>query len=425
LGDLTVILASHVRRALRVGMLFLATLALPAGRAAPAGELQFRTEEIDQSLTVGYAVQLVDMNGDRRPDIVVVDSARVIWFENPSWKLHTLISGVTKRDQVCIAPHDIDGDGQVDFALGADWRPADTKTSGSIQWIRRGARPDEPWQVHPIGVEPTVHRMRWVDLQGDGRAELVVVPLHGRGTRGPSFDQQGVRILAYSIPQDPVVGPWEPVVLNDTLHVTHNFWPTEFGLPGRMSLLIASFEGVTLLSPPAPPQDPLRGSWSAQRVGAGNQETSPNRGASEIKQGNLGGGRTYLATIEPWHGFQVVVYTPPPVASSPQLPDLWKRHVIDDELAWGHAVWCANLDDDPAEELIIGVRDNKSDTARAGLRIYDPQDAHGKEWKRQLVDPGGVAIEDAIAGDLNGDGRADIVAVGRATHNVKIYWNEK
>jgi hypothetical protein len=26
--------------------------------------------------------------------------------------------------------------------------------------------------------------------------------------------------------------------------------------------------------------------------------------------------------------------------------------------------------------------------------------------------------------DLNGDGRPDLVAVGRATHNVKIYWNE-
>jgi hypothetical protein len=27
-------------------------------------------------------------------------------------------------------------------------------------------------------------------------------------------------------------------------------------------------------------------------------------------------------------------------------------------------------------------------------------------------------------GDLNGDGRVDIVAVGRATKNVRIYWNE-
>jgi hypothetical protein len=36
-----------------------------------------------------------------------------------------------------------------------------------------------------------------------------------------------------------------------------------------------------------------------------------------------------------------------------------------------------------------------------------------------------MACEDALAADLNGDGRADIVAGGRATHNVKIYWNRK
>ena len=37
---------------------------------------------------------------------------------------------------------------------------------------------------------------------------------------------------------------------------------------------------------------------------------------------------------------------------------------------------------------------------------------------------GQVAVEDITAGDLNGDGRIDIVAVGRQTHNIRIYWNE-
>jgi hypothetical protein len=46
-------------------------------------------------------------------------------------------------------------------------------------------------------------------------------------------------------------------------------------------------------------------------------------------------------------------------------------------------------------------------------------------FMRQLVDPAGVAVEDAVAGDLNADGRIEIIAVGRATHNVRIYWNEK
>ena len=76
----------------------------------------FRMQEIDHSLKVGYAVLLVDLNDDGRKDIVVVDTTRVVWFENPSWKMRTIIEGQTKPDNVCIAAYDIDGDGQLDLA---------------------------------------------------------------------------------------------------------------------------------------------------------------------------------------------------------------------------------------------------------------------------------------------------------------------
>ena len=36
-----------------------------------------------------------------------------------------------------------------------------------------------------------------------------------------------------------------------------------------------------------------------------------------------------------------------------------------------------------------------------------------------------MACEDALAADLNGDGRPEIIACGRATHNVRIYWNRQ
>src|SRR5262245_10973254 len=88
-----------------------------------AADIPFRPQEISNRLTVGYAVRLVDLNGDRRDDIVVVDTERVVWFENPTWNEHTLIEHQTKKDNVSIAPADIDGDGRMDFALGADWRP--------------------------------------------------------------------------------------------------------------------------------------------------------------------------------------------------------------------------------------------------------------------------------------------------------------
>jgi hypothetical protein len=377
----------------------------------------FRSEEIERALGVGYAVSLVDVNGDGKPDIVVVDQTRVVWYENPGWKRRTVIENQTKPDNVCIAPYDIDGDRQIDFALGADWRPQDTVASGTIQWLSRGRTIDDKWTVHPIGTEPTVHRMRWGDFDDDGRAEMIVLPLHGRGVRPPEFDQNGVRILRYKIPDEPTdADAWQAEVIDNTLHVSHNLWPVDWNLDQQIDLLVASFEGVHLLERAAD------GAWNRTLLGAGNQETSPNRGSSEIKPGRLGTGPgySYFATIEPWHGFQVVVYTP----SADDRSGQWKRSVVDEQLAWGHAVWCANLDDDADEELIIGVRDDAG-PHRSGIRIYDPQITAGSvTWQRSLVDPGGVAVEDLAATDLDGDGDADIVAAGRQTKNVKIYWND-
>ncbi len=103
---------------------------------------------------------------------------------------------------------------------------------------------------------------------------------------------------------------------------------------------------------------------------------------------------------------------------------LWRRHLLDAELKWGHAVWCANLDDDADEELVIGVRDELNDKARCGVRVYDPVDAPQGRWQKHVFDPGGVAVEDLAVADFDGDGRLDVVASGRQTHNVRIYWNE-
>src|SRR5439155_7270108 len=77
----------------------LVPLARPAqgpGDAPKAAFPRFRVQEIETGLKVGYAVLPVDVNHDGKPDVVVVDTTRVVWYENPTWKRRTIIQNQTK-----------------------------------------------------------------------------------------------------------------------------------------------------------------------------------------------------------------------------------------------------------------------------------------------------------------------------------------
>ena len=406
---------------MRIGILLASFATLSAFAADPAPFPTFRGQVIDKSLTIGYAVKIADLNGDGKPDIIVVDKHRVIWFENPGkpdapWKLHTILEGITKPDNVCLDVMDIDGDGKLDIALGAGWNPPNTTEPGTIQWLKQPKNIDEPWKVYPIGEEPSVHRMRFVDFE-DGRKRLAVVPLQGKGsTAKGNWMERGSRLLSYEVPKNPITDPWKMTVIDDGhLHVMHNFasigkWENSFN-----AILFASYEGLTIfrqLRPDGPWQ--TEGRWTE-----GNQETpSASRGCSEVKLGKLATGFFFAATIEPWHGNQVAVYT------YDNENNRFDRHVIDTQLKWGHGLWCADLDGDGNDEIIVGVRDPFNEKIRSGVNVFRATDATGTKWEKHVIDNGGVAVEDLACADLNGDGKIDIVAVGRATKNVKIYWNQ-
>ncbi len=384
-----------------------------------ADPIALRGEELAVQLQVGYAVRAIDMNADKRLDIAIVDSKRILWLENPTWTEHVIYETPNaKFDNVSFAPYDINGDGRVDLALGADWQFGNSDSGGTIGWLEHTL--SGPWKYHAIATEPTTHRMNWVDIQNNGRPQLIVGPLKGRGSRAPGFDQVGIRLLAFTPGENPVEETWGQTVLTDQLHVMHNFEGTDLNNDRRMDLITASYEGVSWIQ--FKDASATSSKVTVRRIGAGQDEAAPKRGASEIRRGKLADGRNYIATVEPWHGDKIVVYVAPDHWES--QPGLWPRFVLDEELAWGHAVFCTNMDDDADEELIIGIRDDQSDNHRRGVRIYDPINAMAGEWNRQIVDPGAVAVEDLVCADLDGDGDQDIVAVGRATHNCKIYWNQ-
>ncbi len=387
-----------------------------------AGEFPaFRTQTIDRAVgEVCYALAAADVDGDEKLDVVAATEDAVLWYRNPTWERRTVVKGATRPDNVCLAAHDLDGDGRIDFAVGAGWGPLGLRGTETLQWIGR-ARGTERWEVHAVGPVPSLHRLQFGDVVGTGRKALVAAPLQGLGVKEPNWgDGPGVSIRAYPVPDRPASAPWVSEIADEGLHTAHGLQTVDLDGDGTEEVLVAAWEGVFLLRRSA------TGQWSRERIGAGNQGPGSMKGASEVKLGRLIDGRRFVATIEPWHGHQVVVYTPPTSGLG-----LWDRHVVDGDVSGGHALWCGDLDGDGGDELAVGRRDADHDLDRLpnhmGVLAYSPRPGGAVDmaFHRHIVDDGGIAAEDLIAADLDGDGDIDLVAGGRGTHNVRLYWNQR
>lgn len=82
-------------------------------------EPKFEMQEIDGNVAIGYGLAIGDVDGDGKPDILLVDKTEVVWYRNGDWKRFVMVENLTEFDNVCIAARDINGDGKVEVAVGA------------------------------------------------------------------------------------------------------------------------------------------------------------------------------------------------------------------------------------------------------------------------------------------------------------------
>lgn len=356
----------------------------------------FEPQVIDAKVEIGYGLAIGDVDGDRKPDILLADKKQFVWYRNGDWKRFVMADNLTESDNVCIAARDIDGDGKVEVAVGAQWNPgetSDTAKSGSVHYLIRPSDPTQKWTPVKLYHEATIHRMRWVKA-AENKYNLIVVPLHGKGNK--NGEGTPVNVIAYEVPKDPR-SPWKHSVIDQSMHLTHNL---DVVASSKSELIyVGGKEGIKILAFE-------NGKWSAASASSWFEQGEPFgelRVSVTSKKGLVG--------IQPMHGNQLVLY--------PEM-DKKGRTVLTIAMNQGHALSYDQLVGAGEDEIVVGWREPDQQN-KTGIKIYILQN---NKWKDYWVDENGIACEDLQVADLDGDGKKEIIAAGRASHNLKIYWNK-
>jgi uncharacterized glyoxalase superfamily protein PhnB len=374
--------------------------------AFAAGPPVFESVDIDKGVGIGYGVSVADVDGDGKPDVLLADKDAIAWYRNPRWEKSVIARKLTELDHVCLDARDLDGDGKAEIAVGAGWNPGDTVASGSVHYLVAPSDRAAPWTPVALPHEPTMHRMRWIrDAHEKGAFSLLVAPLHGRGNVNAAG--AGVKLQLYRKPADPGA-PWEIETIDDALHATHNVDPVQWDGDPEDEIVVASREGLFLLDRGA------TGAGSFTRRALVSGADFP--GASEVRSGKLAGDRRFLASIEPFHGNRLMVA----IEGDGTAP--WRRQLLDEDLKEGHALACGDLLGLGHDQIVAGWRQENA-AGRVGIRLYVPRDEKGLRWERFAIDDNSMACEDLKLADLDGDGRLDVIAAGRATRNLRVYFN--
>jgi hypothetical protein len=363
---------------------------------------KFEAQTIDSNISIGYGLALGDVDGDGKPDILLADKKQFVWYRNGDWKKFVMAENLTEHDNVCIAARDINGDGKVEVAVGAQWNPSETgnaEQSGAVYYLSRPDDPTQLWKAIELYHEPTIHRMQWY-RSSEGKIYLIVAPLHGIGNK--NGEGAGVNILIFEYPRD-INAEWQVHKLASNMHLTHNFEILESGDKSKSGFYLAGKEGIKFIH---------EASFTGQNLVI-DQLPGMDSAAGEVRIGKNFSKQKFMVAIEPMHGSNLVIY--PDDAGD-------QRKVLDDNLREGHAVATGVFLGYGSDQVVAGWRVPNKDSL-VGIKLFVEKNVNKSGWDSYWIDKNGMACEDIKVLDLDQDGKPDIIASGRSTHNLKIYWN--
>ena len=320
-----------------------------------------------------------DVNNDGKLDIICGG----YWYEAPNWTKHKICDVLAADeyfDDFSTIPMDVNGDGYMDFVTGGWW-------GKSLQWRENPKGKPVEWKTHVIDEVGSIETTRGWDVDGDGEIEIV-----------PNTPGNPLRV--YKL----VKGEFKKYVISDQ--------PQGHGL--GFGDVTGSGKGC-FITPTGwwePLGNPLTGEWKF------HPEFNLGSASVPILAMDVNGDGVNEIVVGAAHNYGLDYCTP---KLNPDGTRTWTKHPIDPWFSQYHEMQWVDIDGDGKCELVTGNRfrahcgHEAGETDMCGLWYFK---WNGESFTKCVIDYGkkGQASGTGIfmwIGDIDGDGRLDIVAPGK------------
>lgn len=340
-------------------------------------------------------IEIVDINNDGRPDLwcsgakIAIDERQSAWYErdNDVWRRHTPFPGPSLGGNW----GDVDGDGDMDLITGQDRNSARTGNHALV-WmenpLRDGGDPGhDRWAIHKIHNDPTdpaeLHtdyidaqgnRVRRLDLNGDGRLDLVIA----------AFKQT---LWYLPGPADPKNGPWRFYKIAESPYSQGGACIADLDADGDLDIV---WGRCWYKNPGRPTVIP----WSRYLIAPGWPDES------KVAIGDLdrdGWMDVVLAAQATGHG--LTWYRNP----GRDPGGRWLKFRVISGWRGLHSCQVADFDGDGDLDIFTAQTYKQPDRRVA---VIENLDGHGRRWKAHILAT--VGSHNAKIGDLDNDGDVDI-----------------